>query len=237
MCVSYSTAPRPLNSHVYRHSSSRSYLPAKHWHPSFLTQYKPSHQGSIPTGDNLSQVLTTFWVPLWHKCPLLEKVLASLSFFLLVSHLLFYREGEKKKKIYRQKEKKCKKHGYKQAGTKQCLITEKLSEYTGDREPDSAAPLWCASHTLPHRHNQTSTGPSSSHHMLTPGVARPSFISVIKSGDIPLLCTLLTRSTGKPDILLPLHTFMWASPSECVFPTPYPNYTLPRKLFVITQII
>jgi hypothetical protein len=65
-----------------------------------------------------------------------------------VFYLLFYRDGEKED-IRRQKEKKCKEHGYNRARTKPYFITEKSSLHTGDSQPDSAALLRCSSHTLP----------------------------------------------------------------------------------------
>lgn len=139
------------------------------------------------------QMLKTFWVALGYQCPFQERVLASFSFSLSVSHSLFYRDGGKGD---RYTEKDWKEYGYKQAGNKHYLVLKSgmRSQETVNTvmwkpsAADAAALLRYTAHistgyAQPHR-----TQLCTSH--LTPRVAR-SFLSHIKLRDI--LCTLLKR--------------------------------------------
>lgn len=105
-----------------------------------------------------------------------ERVLASFSFSLSVSHALFYRDGGKGD---RYTEKDWKEHGYKQAGNKRYLLLK-----SGMRLQETVNPLALLRYTA-----HISTGYAQPHRTqlftshLTPGVAR-SFLSPTKNCEI-----------------------------------------------------
>lgn len=175
-------------------------------------------------------MLKTFWVALGYQCPFQERVLASFSFSLSVSHSFFYRDGGKGD---RDTEKDWKEYGYKQAGNKHYLLLKSGMHLQETVNPVMWKPSAADAAALLRYTAHISTGYAQPHHTqlctshLTPGVAR-SFLSPTENCEIFFAhCSkgltwsiywLIPKQTLH--ILISTHLLKLASSSLNMSPTP-----------------